>query len=106
MAAVYTVQSYFFNVQAGDGAIHRLFLNGTAISTILMDAGKGGDSRIRPLRNFIVNNHIVFDAVVITHWDSDHYVGLYNLLVEDVGAPLVSLYRCPSLQCPVSRIAC
>jgi glyoxylase-like metal-dependent hydrolase (beta-lactamase superfamily II) len=83
----YAAKSYHINVQQGDAAIHDLYEDGQIISRILIDAGKGNANSISNLRNFIKSSSRQFDAVVITHWDSDHYMGLYNLFLEEVNHP-------------------
>ena len=77
--ATYNVQSYFINVHAGDAAVHVLKYGNNILSTLLIDAGKGTETGLYVLKEWIYNEELKFDAVVITHWDSDHYKGLVNL---------------------------
>jgi ribonuclease BN (tRNA processing enzyme) len=98
------VDSIHINVQGGDSAVHLKVTYGTDINVctiqnaVLVDAGKGGNRDMPALRDtlwnqipnfYVINNHqandpVKLDAVVITHWDSDHYKGLWNLLNEDL----------------------
>ncbi|KAK3338677.1 hypothetical protein B0T25DRAFT_574917 [Lasiosphaeria hispida] len=64
----YKVLSYHFNVQGGDAAIHVLQADKKTVSTVLVDAGKGGPNAIHALRNFIYSKNITLDSVLITHW--------------------------------------
>ncbi|KAM7183885.1 hypothetical protein V8F20_012446 [Naviculisporaceae sp. PSN 640] len=89
--AEYWVQSYHFNVQAGDSAIHLLCTNDSdddmqILSAVLIDGGKGKGSNKGLLKEFLELKEfedLKFDAVVVTHWDSDHYLGIYQLLEDD-----------------------
>lgn len=96
MADKYGVNSYQINVGGGDSAIHVLFeLAGPKIlSTVLIDGGVDRDANLnikspysqilRTLDNVQLDlnpgvsaayEQLKLDAIVITHWDSDHVMG-------------------------------
>lgn len=92
------IVSYHINVGAGDSAIH--ILEGpksatdktiTCYRAVLVDGG-----RIRaesPLQHTIKTletryGPFQFDAIVVTHWDADHYGGIADLLCKDFVAAL------------------
>ncbi len=79
---------YFINVGLGDGAIHLLFDESKTpkreqiVSAVLIDGGLRGDDQVVTTAEHIMNEYgfngnftddIWFRAVVITHWDRDHY---------------------------------
>ncbi|KAI1192594.1 hypothetical protein F5X97DRAFT_75535 [Nemania serpens] len=85
----YDVFSYFINVGVGDCGVHLLLDKGTnaIVSSVIIDGG-------RPAARDAVRQGIAhiaaelrtafrFSAVVVSHWDDDHYGGLIKLLYDD-----------------------
>ncbi|KAK4040195.1 hypothetical protein C8A01DRAFT_35797 [Parachaetomium inaequale] len=111
--AVYGVESFHINVQAGDSAAHLLVqFSGTTpagnpvgdkpyvLSAVLIDGGDNaheGPDRVwrfiqalrdrydfkSPPLSLNPEGLAKFDSVVITHWDKDHYDGLAKVLCLD-----------------------
>jgi hypothetical protein len=96
----YSVHSYHLNVGQGDAAVHLLLQQNIrrfdVKAAVLIDGGdaigfpvlKKGIETIRKDSRYIFpkgtpKNYIEFDSIVVTHWDSDHYVGLQKLLIAD-----------------------
>ncbi|KAH6949755.1 hypothetical protein BKA56DRAFT_606801 [Ilyonectria sp. MPI-CAGE-AT-0026] len=109
----YRVDSFHVNVLAGDASFHVLLsldpndanARPTVQAAVVID---GGESRFRgttepnimttlgrmaelydwPNRpnevEFFVDNPVRFDAVVITHWDHDHYTGILQYIQVDL----------------------
>lgn len=101
------VDSFHINVEQGDSAIHLLVEykeNKPEVRTIkkavMVDAGPGGgfatnisDTLMEIAKsNGIIkwkqgkskNTSLKLDAIIITHWDDDHYAGLETLLTKDL----------------------
>ena len=84
------VDSYFINVGLGDGAIHILFNEATKQihKSILIDGGLfSGATQVKHAITKLEDNYgmkdttrLVFDAVVVTHWDEDHFQGTMEML--------------------------
>ncbi|KAF5967526.1 hypothetical protein FBULB1_11169 [Fusarium bulbicola] len=101
--AGYKIDSYFINVQNGDSAVHVLAYEDNGVTTfkagVLVDGG-------RELFRYDVLTYLKWvkieypdfqlNAIVITHWDSDHYGGIIQLLregkLQDFCVPSVVLY--------------
>ncbi|KAH6949436.1 hypothetical protein DER45DRAFT_544800 [Fusarium avenaceum] len=84
----YFVESYFINVGAGDSAIHLLrHRNNQGVeAAVLIDGGRLScevpvSTVIEHVR-VAVNHQFAFKAIVVTHWDVDHWKGLMNLLYQ------------------------
>ena len=99
--AGYRVDVFSLNVNQGDSALHTLSRNDKVISIVLVDGGEGRWSKY--LEYFLFfrlenelgfkreNDHIPFfclDAIVATHWDTDHYTALGELLFDGVNLTL------------------
>ena len=100
--ATYRVDSYHIALQVvGDSAIHLLVQENQPSDTVawamLVDGGSGAghlqiQSTIQWIQNsgkYSINNTTTplrFDAVIISHWDSDHYDGVINLIKADLDA--------------------
>lgn len=98
MAPALNVVSYHINVAAGDSAIH--VLEGPKSDTdttiichhaVLIDGGRQCSATGTPLQATIakLQTHygvFQFDAIVITHWDTDHFAGIVNLLCRGFSA--------------------
>ncbi|OIW33122.1 hypothetical protein CONLIGDRAFT_666486 [Coniochaeta ligniaria NRRL 30616] len=82
----YEVNSLHFGVGAGDCALHILYKDGTSISDVLVDGGKGQATNMVPLTKFFDAYTRTLSAVVVTHWDSDHWWGLHTLLDDNYKA--------------------
>ncbi|KAL7947492.1 hypothetical protein V8C42DRAFT_317934 [Trichoderma barbatum] len=92
MAPPWVVDSYFLNVGLGDGAIHLLLdtskpLNKQIVSAVLIDGGLRGDDRVEAAVKkiagkfgFTDHRHFKFNAVVVTHWDRDHYEATMSMI--------------------------
>ena len=61
----------------------------------MIDGGDGGDIRIKNIRRVmerienlyrLPKGHFKLDAMIITHWDCDHYFGVLKLLDDDLMA--------------------
>lgn len=102
--AEYGIDSFHIAVGQGDAAIHLLIevpadptVKPTVISATLID---GGPEMGRGLRSIQTTMKIIakkyelgakgllFDSIVITHWDEDHYQGVVELIESDVAAQL------------------
>ncbi|KAI1161146.1 hypothetical protein F5B18DRAFT_674876 [Nemania serpens] len=83
----YAIDSYFLNVENGDSAVHVLYSNTGGLfkfeAAVLID---GGQARFAdPVHQFLVDLRDTYyefrlTAVVITHWDNDHYGGIMTSL--------------------------
>lgn len=95
-APEYSIHSYFINVDIGDGAVHLLLRHGAVVGAVLIDggereAGARVASVIAELRQQY--NHFDFNAIVITHWDGDHFRGTMGMIRDDwVRGGLTSSY--------------
>ncbi|KAI1204034.1 hypothetical protein F5X97DRAFT_282882 [Nemania serpens] len=89
------VGSYFINVGLGDGAIHLLLDESKTdkskqiIKAVLIDGGLRGDDQIETSIDRILGDYgfttagkklFQFDAVVVTHWDRDHYEATMTMI--------------------------
>lgn len=101
-----TVHSWHINIGTGDSAIHLLVQTvsgGIPIvhNAILIDGGLPESSAVDAIKATIqsirarydCNTHLRcdadnttlrFDAIVVTHWDQDHYGGVFKLLQDDI----------------------
>ena len=64
----------FFDVGQGDAALVQY--NGV---NILIDGGKGANL-IFALANYVEPLNIHFDLIILSHYHSDHYEGIYDVL--------------------------
>lgn len=92
VAPAFKAVSYHINVAAGDSAIHVLEGPRTATdatiachAAVLIDGGQQTGVTGTPLQSTITKlqlhyGRFRFDSVVITHWDTDHFTGIVNLL--------------------------
>ncbi|KAF2657052.1 hypothetical protein K491DRAFT_348351 [Lophiostoma macrostomum CBS 122681] len=91
------VDSYFINVGLGDGAIHILFneaSNGIH-KAILVDGGvkpgatqlKHAILKVEKLYGITKPDRLEFDAVVVTHWDEDHFQGMMEMIWQGFFGP-------------------
>ena len=105
------VDSFHINVQQGDSAIHLLVKYDpnkpdvrTVQKAILIDGGKGGTELTANIHKTLLEipnlktgvrwvvpgqsakskSSLKLDAIIITHWDLDHCVGLATLLQQDI----------------------
>lgn len=86
----YGVDSYHINCGPGDCAIHVLVSNPStnpqAVKVILIDGGKSRAttrSNIPNTINILGERYkfaLRFDAIVITHWDDDHFAGILSVI--------------------------
>ena len=111
---MYLTESYFINVDDGDAAIHIVvnvpddalgqFTNigqdevrpqgWTITNAVLMDGGRTRNSAQLDIRSTIgvieglyriaAPDCLRFDAVAISHWDSDHFEGTMKFLLEEI----------------------
>jgi beta-lactamase superfamily II metal-dependent hydrolase len=101
MSSSYHVHSYHLNVGSGDSAIHLLIADGGAGNifverAVLVDGGPSlgypvldeAIKRITARYNLITHwkgkKQLQFDAIVVTHWDDDHWHGHKHLLQNDL----------------------
>jgi beta-lactamase superfamily II metal-dependent hydrolase len=108
----FKVQSYFINVYDGDGAVHllRQGSNGPILQAILIDGGRNEaldvfEATIKEIRQQVRSNFL-FDAVVITHWDGDHYRALTSMLYNDLETHAASTYVKPNATIYYPHTAC
>ena len=93
MPPLWRVESYFVNVGLGDGAIHLLLDESQTekpkkiVSAVLVDGGLRGDDQIEYATKAIIKKYgfsqerfFTFDAVVVTHWDRDHYEATMSMI--------------------------
>ena len=102
MANPWEARTIHINVGGGDSAFHLLLKTENNItfveSLVVADGGTGPNvdsivalfSKLDSLGFKRVNGGALagFDAYLITHWDSDHYEGIYNLLFTGVWVTL------------------
>lgn len=91
----HSIASYHINIGTGDSAIHVLEKPTTSddpkgyLHAVLVDGGLRTASTVLKSaiesisRNYLKDEIIKFDAIVVTHWDKDHYGGVVGLLKED-----------------------
>lgn len=104
------VHSWHINIGVGDGAIHLLVDEKATLpattavkplvkKAVLIDGGDSAHSlqqlkltiaRIEAEYDFPAEDakQLKFDAILITHWDLDHWYGIHQLLLEDLEATL------------------
>ncbi|KAL8792889.1 MAG: hypothetical protein Q9195_004531 [Heterodermia aff. obscurata] len=107
--AYYVTESFHVNVGSGDGAIHLLTSNRpdpvnnpnnlrTVERAILVDGGREPaadtiDIVVQLIENSYFckdvdpvynNRYLVFDAIVITHWDGDHWEGVARYISSEI----------------------
>jgi beta-lactamase superfamily II metal-dependent hydrolase len=97
--ADYGVDVYQLNVGAGDAAIYVQFRTSTKtlLSAVLVDGGdkQGNIAYFSPWaqiertmeqikQDYKLTTPLKFNAIVATHWDSDHTKGLVELIVNDL----------------------
>jgi hypothetical protein len=97
----YLVHSYHINVGVGDAALHLLVeasgSSGTSrprvLRAVMLDAGdntRDAPDNVKTTITDLESRYVwdqgspKLDAVIITHWDSDHYKGLPKILLEDI----------------------
>ncbi|KAI1817183.1 hypothetical protein GGS20DRAFT_592644 [Poronia punctata] len=100
MGSPYEVHNFHLNIGLGDGSIHlfvdtsqktKPWFRGTIKRAILLDGGNGGSESVDCiLRVFKWINRrydlpdgdkkLMLDAVIITHWDQDHYKTMVQLV--------------------------
>lgn len=115
---VYHVDSYHINVEMGDGAIHLLLqltepdgdflVPARVLSAVLIDGGHNRHAGLQNLKDTIqtiidlgyddkdgnpIDNRdeshcLKFDAIIVTHWDQDHWYGMVRLFMDDVVAQI------------------
>ncbi|KAL0631498.1 hypothetical protein Q9L58_009635 [Maublancomyces gigas] len=90
-----SVTSYHINIGTGDSAIHVLENQTTGkdpkgyLHAVLVDGGLQAASTVLKSaielisKNYLKDGVIKFDAIVVTHWDTDHYQGIVKLLQDD-----------------------
>lgn len=130
---VYHVDSYHINVEMGDGAIHLLLQiteeDGNVLtpprvlSAVLIDGGHNRHAGLQNLKDTIqtiidlgyddangnpIDNHdeshcLKFDAIIVTHWDQDHWCGMVRLFMDDVVAQIVAGTPLDTLECRYLR---
>ncbi|KAK6499507.1 hypothetical protein TWF506_004137 [Arthrobotrys conoides] len=107
-SGVYRVHSFHLNINEGDSAIHILVQHvgiGTkdAVSVIksavLVDGGRESYADNIPQCWRMINQSLgyepshdespYFDAIVITHWDGDHYRGVIQAIAADARSQIV-----------------
>jgi hypothetical protein len=96
----YSVHSHHLNVGAGDAAIHLLVKDpvtktkkALVVAAVLIDGGPDISLAIikrtieeiekRYLFEASEKAKLRFDSLVVTHWDHDHYEGVFRLLISD-----------------------
>jgi hypothetical protein len=102
----YEFHSFHMNIGVGDGSLHILVdtatkvkkrSRGTIVKTILVDSGTGKDGpveRILRTMKWIEDGYdlpagdssLMLDAVIVTHWDMDHYMTLVHLVRKTIAA--------------------
>jgi len=115
MAAVYDVHSYHINVGAGDAAIHLLikyeggafdghtYVGGTTtvLKAVMIDAGdlrhnvpdNVAATMTKLSTDYSIAGGLKLDAVIVTHWDSDHYKNLIQLILSDISLQLENMMK-------------
>lgn len=100
-AGTYGIDSIHINIGQGDSAIHLLIENPrnvrpTILRATLFDGGEGNANNLSSIKGTIDaiqrdytfpagTTTLKFDSIVVTHWDSDHYKGVVNLIKDDIG---------------------
>lgn len=97
--APYEVHTYHLNIDTGDSAVYLLVSFDGKVNTIhrsvLIDGGLGNYggttitaflAKLRRSKYKAKSNREVgkFDAIIITHWDADHYGGIGKLFEQDI----------------------
>ncbi|KAI0546743.1 hypothetical protein F4679DRAFT_556856 [Xylaria curta] len=91
--STWEVVSYHINVGLGDGSIHLLIdkkpakIEETIAGAVMIDGGMDGAERMKDIireieREYWLTDGLQFDSIVVTHWDKDHYGGLFKLLAD------------------------
>ncbi|KAF5989718.1 hypothetical protein FBULB1_721 [Fusarium bulbicola] len=104
MSYEWVVHSFHINVGAGDSAIHirakASFAQPNAAPTyeydrvVLIDGGDGNDAGCKRIQDLLsglpslytnkpVALMLPLDAIVFTHWDTDHWKGIHDLMKEN-----------------------
>ncbi|KAF4473522.1 transcriptional activator srcap [Fusarium agapanthi] len=102
MSYEWVVHSFHINVGTGDSAIHirakASFTQPTPTyvydRVVLIDGGDGNDAGYNRMQELIsglpslytnkpVARMLPLDAIVITHWDTDHWVGISRLMINN-----------------------
>ncbi|KAF5531684.1 hypothetical protein FMEXI_12830 [Fusarium mexicanum] len=104
MSYEWVVHSFHINVGAGDSAIHirakASFATPTASPTyeydrvVLIDGGDGNDAGCNRIQQLLVGLPSLYtnrpmapmlplDAIVFTHWDTDHWKGIHDLMKQN-----------------------
>ncbi|PNP74977.1 hypothetical protein FNYG_11624 [Fusarium nygamai] len=87
------VENFQIPVPLGDCSVHVLINKGKVTSAFLMDGGENADTISasdtitkslevidKELGLFLDNKPLKLNAWVVTHWDADHYKGVFELL--------------------------
>lgn len=94
----YGIDSYHIAIGIGDAAIHLLVQNpdtssAAVLRAILVDGGLSDNNVVKNIkwtmssivRKYKISTSVLqFDAIVITHWDADHYKGIDGLINDDI----------------------
>ncbi|MBS0349972.1 MAG: hypothetical protein JSR33_02095 [Proteobacteria bacterium] len=74
----------YINVNAGDSILIQIFNNEVLHKAVLIDGGEPseGESRVLPflIKKQTINKSFKLNALVVTHYDSDHLGGIVRLL--------------------------
>lgn len=93
----YRVDSLHINVEHGDCALHLLVSMGLnsrkIVRAVLIDGGKGSKNNMQALHDTLLfasassrytdHSIIQLDAIIVTHWDTDHYLGIVQVFKDD-----------------------
>jgi hypothetical protein len=99
-SSTYEVHNFHLNIGLGDGSIHILvdtsqkkkaWSRGTVKRSIFIDGGNGGNDPVQCIlrvfkwitRRYDLpdgDKKLMIDAVIITHWDQDHYLTFVQLV--------------------------
>jgi glyoxylase-like metal-dependent hydrolase (beta-lactamase superfamily II) len=99
--AKYEIDSHFINIGIGDGAVHVLLEKKNnkpqcIVRTVLIDGGleTAKETLAAAISDIRKKYHTQFrfDAIVITHWDEDHYGAVTEMLYLDAKATGESTY--------------
>ncbi|CAM1505213.1 Fc.00g108500.m01.CDS01 [Cosmosporella sp. VM-42] len=83
----YRVESRFFNVGVGDGAVHLLVdgnNNDNVEEAVIIDGGREeACTALTAAVQATRPNNLKFRSILVTHWDDDHFGGLMAMLYRD-----------------------
>ena len=116
MTTTYGVDTYHLNIDVGDSTVVCLRTPAnppkgtrcTLLKAVLIDGGMPTGTSARILQQFVTElkeiyaveppnypgGAPVFDAVVITHWDHDHYGGIISFIIADLADKANTTGRC------------